>query len=140
MDFLMKFDFLQRLFGRTPAEKDNSSVAARDRLQVALVGDRSSVAPRLMDSVRRDLIEVLNRYMEIDVQLMTMEIKKEDQAVSLAAMVPVRRIKRQASLPDECFDSGEEVSTETSEEVRRGGHPRKLRREKKRRRRSAENN
>jgi cell division topological specificity factor len=139
MDFLMKFDFLQRLFGRTPAEKDNSRVAARDRLQVALVGDRSSVAPRLMDSVRRDLIEVLNRYMEIDVQLMTMEIKNENKAVSLEAMVPVRRIKRQASLPDECLESAE-VSAETSEEVRRAGHPRKLKRDKKRRRRSAENN
>lgn len=137
----MKFDFLQRLFGRPPAEKDNSRAAARDRLQVALVGDRSAVAPRLMDSVRRDLIEVLNRYMEIDVQLMTMEIKKQDQAVSLAAMVPVRRIKRQASLPEECLDSSmEEVSVETSEEARRSGHPRKLKRDKKRRRRSSENN
>ncbi len=138
MDFLMKFDFLQRLFGRQPVEKDQSRAAARDRLQVALVGDRSSVAPRLMESVRRDLIEVLNRYMEIDVQLMTMDLKKEDQAVSLAAVVPVRRIRRQASLPTECLES-EEMSLEAtpSEEARRA-HPRKLKRDKKRRRRSLE--
>ena len=140
MDILMKFNFLQRLFGSKPAEKDNSGSAARDRLKIALVGDRSAVAPRLMDSVRRDLIEVLNRYMEIDVQLMTMEIKKEDQAVSLAAVVPVRRIKRQASLPEECLVSVVEVSVETSDELRRGSHPRKLKRDKKRKRRSAENN
>ncbi len=138
MDFLMKFTFLQRLFGRQPVEKDQSRAAARDRLQVALVGDRSSVAPRLMESVRRDLIEVLNRYMEIDVQLMTMDLKKEDQAVSLAAVVPVRRIRRQASLPTECLES-EETSLEAtpSEEARRS-HPRKLKRDKKRRRRSLE--
>ncbi|MEW6283588.1 MAG: cell division topological specificity factor MinE [Candidatus Eremiobacterota bacterium] len=136
MDFLMKFDFLQRLFGRDRG--DNSRDAARTRLQVALVGDRSTVAPRLMESVRRDLIEVLNRYMEIDVSLMTMDLKKDNQSVSLAAVVPVRRIKRQGSLPEACTEESAEAPPADASTERRP-HPRKLRRDKKlRKQRSGE--
>ncbi|GMU54185.1 MAG: hypothetical protein AMXMBFR33_33310 [Candidatus Xenobia bacterium] len=45
MDFLMKFTFLQRLFGRQPVEKDQSRGAAPQRPPGARGGGPSAGGP-----------------------------------------------------------------------------------------------
>jgi cell division topological specificity factor len=92
MEFLARFDFLSRLFG----SRDQSGQAARERLRAALVGDRTTVAPQVLDSLKRDLVAVIERYMDIDVSCMRMGLERHEGAVALAANVPVRSVHRQA--------------------------------------------
>ncbi|MBQ1188012.1 MAG: cell division topological specificity factor MinE [Peptococcaceae bacterium] len=51
--------FLQRLFGGEKASKE----LAKDRLKLVLIHDRASVSPAMMENLRRDLVEVISKYM-----------------------------------------------------------------------------
>lgn len=88
--------FLQRIFGGGTPKEDSRS-AARDRLRLVLVSDRATVAPHLMESLRNDLIEVISRYMEIDVRAMQMGLERHDGAMALAANIPVRSVHRSSA-------------------------------------------
>lgn len=89
--------FLQKIFGGGGSPKEDSRSAARDRLRLVLVSDRATVAPHLMESLRNDLIEVISRYMEIDVRAMQMGLERHDGAMALAANIPVRSVHRSSA-------------------------------------------
>jgi cell division topological specificity factor len=99
----MRIPLLQRLFGGRP--KDVSRDAARQRLKNALVGDRCSVAPGLSESMRRDLLEVLGRYMEIDAASLDVRLDSRDEQMHWSAGVKVVRVHRQAHLPEQALQA-----------------------------------
>lgn len=90
LEFLARFPVLDRFFG----SKEDSRSAARDRLRLVLVSDRSTVAPHLMEALRSELIEVISRYMEIDTCSMQVALERREGAVALAANIPVRSFHR----------------------------------------------
>lgn len=90
-------NFLQKIFGGGGSPKEDTRSAARDRLRLVLVSDRATVAPHLMESLRNDLIEVISRYMEIDVRAMQMGLERHDGAMALAANIPVRSVHRSSA-------------------------------------------
>lgn len=47
-------------------KKKSSSDVAKDRLKLVLVSDRASCSPEIMQRIRSDIIEVLSKYAEID--------------------------------------------------------------------------
>ena len=47
-------------------KKKSSSDIAKDRLKLVLVSDRASCSPEVMQRIRSDIIEVLSKYAEID--------------------------------------------------------------------------
>ena len=47
-------------------KKKSSSDVAKDRLKLVLVSDRASCSPEIMQKIRSDIIEVLSKYAEID--------------------------------------------------------------------------
>ena len=55
-------DLIDKLLGRQPASADT----ARQRLQLVLAHDRSDLNPELLDQMRREILEVVSRYVEID--------------------------------------------------------------------------
>lgn len=93
LEFLARFPILQRIFG----PRQETRCAARDRLRLVLVSDRSTVAPHLMESLRNDLIDVISRYMEIDTQSMKMGLERREGAMALAASIPVRSVHRSSA-------------------------------------------
>ncbi len=82
-------DFISRLFGRE-ASKD----VAKERLRLVLVHDRASVSPHIMASIREEIIQVINRYLEIDEANVEMGLTHDERMVALTANIPVRRVKR----------------------------------------------
>lgn len=67
---------------------------AKERLRLVLVQDRAMLSPGLLDSLKEDLIEVISKYMELDVTGLEVNLESQDQSVALVASIPVKNVKR----------------------------------------------
>ncbi len=82
--------FLQKLFG----DKKNSKDAAKERLKLVLIHDRASLSPGMVEELRRDLIQVISKYMEFDEQALEVNMNSEDNIAMLEVNIPISHIKR----------------------------------------------
>ena len=57
-------DFITKLLRRQPA----SARTARERMQLVLAHDRSDLSTELLDQMRKEILEVVAKYVEIDVE------------------------------------------------------------------------
>jgi cell division topological specificity factor len=80
-------DFIHRLLGRQAPSADT----ARQRLQLVLAHDRSDLNPELLDQMRREILEVVQRYVEIDLEGGDVNLATEDQVTALVANLPIKR-------------------------------------------------
>lgn len=85
-------DFLSRIFGR---ESNQSKTVAKERLRLVLVHDRVGVSPELLQSLKEDLIQVINNYMEIDENSLEVTLDSSENQVALVANIPVKKMKRE---------------------------------------------
>lgn len=81
--------FLKYLFS-----SGKSGKIAKDRLQIVLMHDRADISPEMMDSMRRDIIAVINSYIEIDEGNIDMQLEREQGSVALVANIPVMTVRR----------------------------------------------
>ena len=82
-------DFIQRLLGR---EKPSGALA-RERLQLVLAHDRSDLNPELLEQMRREILEVVPKYVEIDLESGDVSLETGDRVTALVANLPIRRAK-----------------------------------------------
>ena len=82
--------FLQRLFG---SEKDSKELA-KDRLKLVLIHDRASLSPAMMDNLRRDLVEVISKYMDFDEAAVDVQMAEQENMTMLEVNIPVAAVKR----------------------------------------------
>lgn len=87
-------DLFHRFFGR---EQDSSKDAAKERLRLVLIHDRASLSPEMLEALRRDLIVVISKYMDIDEKGIEVNLDRSDHTVALLASIPVKRVKRAAA-------------------------------------------
>ena len=78
----------EQVKGATPGE-----IAAK-RLTVIVTGDRTGIEPGMMDNIRREIIEVIKRYVEIDETQINLALENEDDSVALVANIPIRNVPR----------------------------------------------
>lgn len=95
-------DFINRLLRR----QKPSGTMARQRLQLVLAHDRSDLNPELLDQMRREILEVVQRYVEIDIESCDVSLETEDRVTALLANLPIKRT-REFPLPSgSAFGSG----------------------------------
>jgi cell division topological specificity factor len=82
-------DFVNKLLGRQPA----SATTAKQRLQLVLAHDRSDLNPELLEQMRREILEVVSRYVEIDIEEGDVSLETEDRVTALVANLPILRTK-----------------------------------------------
>ena len=80
-------DLIDKLLGRQPS----SASTAKERLQLVLAHDRSDLNPELLEQMRREILEVVARYVEIDVEEGDVSLETEDRVTALVANLPIRR-------------------------------------------------
>ena len=80
-------DLIDKLLGRQPTSADT----ARQRLQLVLAHDRSDLNPELLDQMRKEILEVVSRYVEIDLSETDVSLETEDRVTALVANLPIRR-------------------------------------------------
>ena len=79
--------------------KPTSGNVAKDRLKLVLVSDRANCSPELMEQIKNDIINVLTKYLEIDlegldIKISQTELDAENGAVpALFANIPIKDMK-----------------------------------------------
>jgi cell division topological specificity factor len=84
-------------------KKKTSSDVAKDRLKLVLVSDRATCSPDLMQKIRSDIIEVLSKYAEIDMEGIDINftnVDTEDNSgktvPALYANIPIKKMNHSA--------------------------------------------
>ncbi|MCR5266436.1 MAG: cell division topological specificity factor MinE [Cyanobacteria bacterium RUI128] len=76
-------------------EKSNAKDVACNRLKLVLMQDRTNLTPAIMDRMRRELVELLSKYMELDRELLDLNFEHEDDQMALMLSIPVIRAKNE---------------------------------------------
>jgi cell division topological specificity factor len=82
-------DAINRLLGR----RQSSADTAKQRLRLVLAHDRSDLNPELIEQMRREILEVVSRYVEIDLEEGDVSLATEDRVTALVANLPIRRTR-----------------------------------------------
>lgn len=82
-------DWMKRLFGQS-----NSGATAKERLRLVLMTDHLALAPEVIDQMKRDLVEVISRYVEVDREKVEVNFEREDAALAMLANIPIRAVNR----------------------------------------------
>jgi cell division topological specificity factor len=87
----MPLTFIERLFGK--GEKSPKSVA-KDRLRLVLMHDRADIPAPMMEEMRREILQVLSKYVDIDENALEVNLERADNSntVALVANIPIRRV------------------------------------------------
>ena len=82
-------DFFRRLF-RQPG----SSTTAKERLRLVLMTDHLELAPEMIESMKRDLVDVIGRYVEVDREKIEVNFERQDRALAMLANIPIISVNR----------------------------------------------
>ena len=116
-------EFIDKLLGRQPA----SATTAKERLQLVLAHDRSDLNPELLEQMRREILEVVSRYVEIDLSEGDVSLETEDRVTALVANLPIRRAifkpTPEAASEEESEEPASEDAPAASETATEEGEP-----------------
>lgn len=79
--------------------KPSSSEIAKDRLKLILVSDRANCSPEIMEMIKNDIIEVISKYMDVDIQGLDIQITETELegnhgvVPALFANIPIKDMK-----------------------------------------------
>lgn len=86
-------------------KKTSSSETAKDRLKLVLIQDRINCSDDVLEKIKSDIIEVLAKYAEIDMDELNVEMSKVDKDSDkksgtpvLLANIPIKNMKRSAEV------------------------------------------
>lgn len=89
--------YLWALLRKALRRGEGSGDTARERLQLVLVQDRSSLTLESMESMKNDLIDVISKYLVIDHESIEVEIKRSGGSLTLVSNIRVTDVKRTAA-------------------------------------------
>ena len=85
-------DFFRRFSGK-PSPKD----VAKDRLKLILIHDRGDLPHETLDKIRLEILEVLSKYIEINIDDVEIAVSKSENLDGnnppLVANIPIKNIK-----------------------------------------------
>jgi cell division topological specificity factor len=71
------------------SSKQKSAAAAKERLQLVLIHDRTDLPPGVMEDLRDEIIEVISRHIEVDTSAVNIQIAQEGRKQRLLADIPI---------------------------------------------------
>ena len=86
--------FLDKLFGGCKNSKD----VAKERLKLVLIHDRASLSPTMMENLRKDLVQVISKYLDFDENALDVQMAEQDNMTMLEVNIPVANVKRNSGM------------------------------------------
>lgn len=83
----------------TLLRRRTSGGTAKDRLKLVLVTDRANCSPEMMEMIKNDIIGVISKYMEIDVQGLEIQITQTESegghgnVPAIYANIPIKEMR-----------------------------------------------
>ncbi len=80
-------------------KKKASSNVAKDRLKLVLISDRAGCSPEILEQIKNDIIGVISRYIEIDLDGLDINITQTESegnngtVPALFANIPIKNMK-----------------------------------------------
>ena len=74
-------------------QKESTKETACNRLRVVLMQDRTNLTPELMERMRREMVELLSKYVEMDKEALELNLEQDGEQVALMLSIPVIRAK-----------------------------------------------
>lgn len=81
---------LRRLWGG----RRGSKAQAKERLQLILIHDRSSLSPELLNLIKQRILSVLSEFVEIDEDGLAIDIEQTDDSSALITNIPIKAVRR----------------------------------------------
>ncbi len=78
--------------------RSSSKDVAKQRLKLVLIHDRNELSPGLVQAIRREIVQVLSKYVDIDMGALEVDLTrvKDDDgsfASALVANIPITGVK-----------------------------------------------
>ena len=83
-------NFLKNLF----TKDKNSANAAKERLKLVLIHDRTDLPPAMLEELKDAIIQVISRRIEIDPSAVRIEMAQEGREQRLIADIPLSSTRR----------------------------------------------
>ena len=79
-------------------KKKSSGQQAVDRLKLVLVSDRANCSPEIMEQIKNDILNVISKYVEIDVDGLDIKIEQTESdsrngsVPAICANIPIKEM------------------------------------------------
>ena len=85
---------------RSLFHRKTSRQVAKDRLKILLISDRAGCSPEMLEMIKKDIAQVISRYMRIDTDHMEIQISKSalrrrKKNPTLYADIPILDLRNQ---------------------------------------------
>ena len=104
-------------FFRRTDEEETAKDTACNRLRVVLMQDRTNLNPQLLERMRKELIELLSKYVEMDKEALELNFEQEGDQMALMLSIPVLRAKSEEDIEKALEEEDEEAVEEETEEA-----------------------
>jgi len=86
-------DLINRFFTR-----NRSKEQAKQRLKFLLIHDQVDLTPAQLNAMKEEIIEVIQKYVEIDINASEIKLERADDTIALVSSVPVQRVVARPAL------------------------------------------